>query len=124
MTACGNPFQNSASLTSTAAAHNTSLATLTKEKAQSDPHVTPDGKHQMDDGEPITQAGYITQRAEIVALRQPSEAAALQFWMQDDAAFGWGHRDAILNCGITEAGAAHLAGGPWGQYWTVDMGTP
>jgi uncharacterized protein YkwD len=47
----------------------------------------------------------------------------VQFWMQDDAPSNWGHRNLILDCGLTDAGAAHLAGGPLNHYWTVDMGT-
>jgi uncharacterized protein YkwD len=43
--------------------------------------------------------------------------------MQDDAPSNWGHRNLILDCGLTDAGAAHLAGGPLNHYWTVDMGT-
>jgi len=75
----------------------------------------------FDDG-PIAQAGYNSWRAEIVAIGQGSEAEAVQFWMQDDAAFGWDHRNAILRSETTDAGAAHLAGGPGGNYWTVDLG--
>jgi uncharacterized protein YkwD len=44
--------------------------------------------------------------------------------MQDDGDQAWGHRNNILDCNLSDAGAAHLAGGPWGNYWTVDMGTP
>jgi hypothetical protein len=122
MTACGNPFANSPSLTNAAAAHNSYLAT------SNDPnlHNNPGGKLSWADGGPIAQAGYNSQRAEIVATGQGSEAAAVMDWMQNDANATppWIHRTNILNCGITDAGAAHLAGGSQGNYWTVDMGTP
>ena len=124
MTACPSGFNNSAGLTGTATAHNNFLASMSLTQANKDPHVTPAGGHQWDNGGPIAQAGYNSQRAEIVAIGQGSEAGALQFWMQDDAAFNWAHRNNILNCAITDAGASHLAGGPGGNYWTVDMGTP
>ena len=124
MNACPTGFSNSAALTGTAVAHNNFLASMPVNQANADPHVTPAGGHQWDDGGPIAQAGYNTQRAQIVAIGQGSAAGALQFWMQNDEAFAWGHRNLILNCAITQAGASHLAGGPGGNYWTVDMGTP
>jgi len=47
----------------------------------------------------------------------------VNFWMSDDGgANNWGHRNAILDCGYTDAGAAHLTGGDLGNYWTVDLG--
>ena len=42
--------------------------------------------------------------------------------MQDDENQKWGHRNIILDCDYTDAGAAHLVGGPWAHYWTVDVG--
>ena len=70
-------------------------------------------------------AGYHSARGEIVATGQSTPNAAVVAWMQDDANASppWGHRNNILNCGYADAGAAHLTGGPWGNYWTVDMGT-
>ena len=130
MTACACAFNNSADLTDTASSHNTHLAELPLDEANRDPHVTRPAKnhHQWDGRTPNkptdrSQKGYKSWRAEIVAIGQRSEAEAVQFWMQDDAAFGWGHRNAILRCETTDAGAAHLAGGPGGNYWTVDLGT-
>ena len=67
-------------------------------------------------------AGYRSGRWEIVTAGFPTAAAAVQFWMQNDAPSMWGHRNIILNCAIREAGSAHLAGGPFGHYWTVDLG--
>jgi uncharacterized protein YkwD len=68
-------------------------------------------------------AGYNRWRAENGAWGQASEAAAVVDWMQNNAHSNWGHRNAILKCAITNAGAAHLAGGVLGQYWVLDMGT-
>jgi uncharacterized protein YkwD len=44
--------------------------------------------------------------------------------MQDDAPLNWAHRNIILNCALSQAGAAHLQGGFGGHYWTVNMGNP
>jgi len=74
-------------------------------------------------GDPVTRLPELGATGEIVADGFPTEAAAVQFWMQDDAPSNWDHRNLILNCDLMEAGAAHLTGGPWGHYWTVDMGT-
>lgn len=86
-------------------------------------HRAPSGKLAWESGEPMDQAGYHTWRAENVAVGFPTPQAAVQFWMQDDAPFGWGHRNAILRPETLEAGLEHYEGGPWGHYWTLDMGT-
>jgi uncharacterized protein YkwD len=68
------------------------------------------------------QSGYDRKRGEIVAFGQTTAAEAVKFWMQNDEIHKWGHRNIILDCDYTDAGAAHLVGGPWGHYWTVDVG--
>jgi uncharacterized protein YkwD len=70
----------------------------------------------------MDQAGYHSRRAEIVATGFPTASDAVAFWMQDDERFGWAHRNQILNCANTDAGASHLEGGG-NHYYTVDMGT-
>lgn len=123
--ACTKAFADSGALDNTAATHNGFIATMDKDTLKQDHNVhrTASGGLAYDPGGPITQAGYAT-TGEIVATGQSSEAGALQFWMQDDGgANAWGHRNLILNCGLTDAGAAHFVGGPWGDYWTVDMGS-
>lgn len=129
MTGCANALQNSAALTNAAVAHTNYIATLPGSgpdgvNEDNNMHKNPGGKLSWADGGPIAQAGYNSWRAEIVATGQGSEAGAVEFWMQNDANWGWGHRNAILRCETTDAGAAHLAGGPVGNYWTVDLGTP
>lgn len=122
--ACPSGFADSGALDNTASTHNGFIATMDKTTVNKYPnmHKTASGGLATDQGGPITQAGYRT-TGEIVADGFTSEAAAVQFWMQDDGgANNWGHRALILNCGLTDAGAAHFAGGPWGHYWTVDMG--
>jgi cysteine-rich secretory family protein len=123
MTACSNPFVNSASLASAAATHNQFIA---GPGAGGDPHQNASGKQSWADGGPIQAAGYNSWRAEIVAIGQGNENGAVVDWMQNDANASppWGHRNNILNCGALQAGAAHLSGGPQGNYWTVDIGTP
>jgi uncharacterized protein YkwD len=71
---------------------------------------------------PIQASGYDRARGEIVGTGQTTAAEVVKFWMQNDEASKWGHRNNILNCGYTDAGAAHLAGGPLNHYWTVDLG--
>ena len=71
---------------------------------------------------PITQSGYDKKRGEIVAWGQTTAADAVKAWMQDDESSNWGHRNIILDCGYTDAGAAHFVGGPARHYWTVDVG--
>jgi hypothetical protein len=129
MTGCDTALQNSAALTNTAVAHNSYIATLPKDgptgvDVYPNMHQNANGKLSGDPGGPIQAAGYNTWRAEIVAFGQSSEAGALQFWMQNDENSQWDHRNAILRCETTDAGAAHLTGGPYGNYWTVDFGTP
>ncbi|ORW71130.1 hypothetical protein AWC23_01035 [Mycobacterium saskatchewanense] len=123
--ACGKPFADSGALDNTAATHNGFIATMDQNTVNKFPnmHRTASGGLETDQGGPITQAGY-SSTGEIVADGFTSEATALQFWMQDDGgANNWGHRNLILNCNLTDAGAAHFAGGPLGHYWTVDMGS-
>jgi hypothetical protein len=123
-TGCGSGFADSGALDNTASTHNGFIATMDKTTVNQYPnmHKTASGGLETDQGGPITQAGYGS-TGEIVADGFTTEAAALQFWMQDDGGPNkWGHRNLILNCGLTDAGAAHFAGGPWGHYWTVDMG--
>ncbi|MGD1348664.1 CAP domain-containing protein [Mycobacterium seoulense] len=123
--ACPKPFADSGALDNTAATHNGFIATMDGSLVNQDHnmHKTASGGLAYDQGGPITQAGYAN-TGEIVAIGQSSEAAALKFWMQDDGgANNWGHRNLILNCGLTDAGAAHFVGGPDRHYWTVDMGS-
>jgi hypothetical protein len=128
MTACGNALQNSSALAGAAQTHNNYLTTQPTAVVNDDTNMhknpPPNGPLSWDDGGPIAKAGYNSYRAEIVAIGQGSAAAAMQFWMQNDAPWQWGHRNLILNCTIGQAGAAHLQGGPGGNYWTVDMGNP
>ena len=84
--------------------------------------TTADGQLPGDQGGIIGMAGYRSGGWEIVAAGFPTAAAAVQYWMQNDESSQWGHRNIILNCAIREAGPAHLAGGPYGHYWTVDLG--
>src|SRR5438270_8475802 len=58
MAGCPSGFTNSAALTGTATAHNNFLGSMPLNQANSDPHVTPAGGHQWDNGGPIAQAGY------------------------------------------------------------------
>jgi hypothetical protein len=126
MTACASPFNDSAALVSAASTHNGNISALTVDQARQNgdwAHRNPPPNGPLSwDGGPLSQAGYNT-TGEIVAMGQGSEAAAVQFWMQDDAASQWGHRNLILNCALTDAGASHLGGGAAGNYWTVDMGS-
>ncbi|MGW5030770.1 CAP domain-containing protein [Streptomyces nigra] len=126
MSPCSNAFQPSKWLTGTAQAHNSFLASQPIEWVNTYPnmHVNPDGSLVGEAGEALDMAGYHSSRGEIVATGFPTADAVVRFWMQDDAPFQWGHRNLILDCGLTQAGAAHLQGGPGGHYWTVDMGTP
>ncbi|MCM2387457.1 CAP domain-containing protein [Streptomyces albipurpureus] len=126
MTACPHVFQPSKWLNGTAQAHNSFLASQPIDWVNTYPnmHKNPDGALVGDAGEAIDMAGYHSSRAEIVATGFPTAADAVRFWMQDDAPFQWGHRNRILDCGLAQAGVAHLQGGPGSHYWTVDMGTP
>jgi hypothetical protein len=120
MSACPKALGESGALDNAASTHNNFIAT---QPTDSNPHMNANGKLSFDDGGPIAQAGYNT-RGEIVAIGQSSEAEAVVFWMQNDATANppWGHRNNILKCSHTDAGAAHLSGGPGGNYWTVDLG--
>ncbi|MFB7329831.1 CAP domain-containing protein [Streptomyces sp. NPDC056190] len=70
-----------------------------------------------------TEYGYDLWRSENVATGQATAEDAVRFWMQDDARFHWGHRNAILRSDTDAAGVGHFAGGPLGHYWTLDVGT-
>ncbi|MEU5510722.1 CAP domain-containing protein [Streptomyces fungicidicus] len=125
MTACPSGFAQSPQLTDAANAHNAFLANHPKDWAVSgdNMHRGPSGKLVWEAGEPMDRAGYRSWRAENVAVGFTTAEQALRFWMQDDERFGWGHRNAILRSGTREAGFGHQTGGPWGHYWTLDMGT-
>ncbi|MFE4420860.1 CAP domain-containing protein [Streptomyces sp. NPDC056817] len=91
-------------------------------------HRGPDGKLVWDSGEPMDQAGYHRWRSENVALGFETPEEVVIFWMQDDAPYGWRHRNAILarrflvGDDVREAGIGYYEGGPWRHYWTLDMG--
>lgn len=125
MVACSTGFKFSAALWNIARAHSGYLATRPKEWVTTgdNMHRGPSGKLVWEAGEPMDKAGYHTWRAENVAVGFTTAEAAVRFWMQDDERFNWGHRNAILRCETLEAGVGHDAGGPWGHYWTLDMGT-
>jgi len=128
MAPCDGPFLSSQALADTAASHNDFLASQPVEWVMTRPHMhasTPDGMQMSTDaGAPIDQAGFHSLRAQIVAMGYPTAAAVVQAWMQDDGPLAWGHRNIILNCALSQAGAAYLQGGPGGHYWTVNMGNP
>ncbi|MBB5160264.1 CAP domain-containing protein [Mycobacterium sp. AZCC_0083] len=128
MAPCDGPFESSQALADTAAVHNDFLASQPVEWVMTRPHMhasTPDGMQMSTDaGAPIDQAGFHSLRAQIVAMGYPTAAAVVQAWMQDDGPLAWGHRNIILNCALSQAGAAYLQGGPGGHYWTVNMGNP
>jgi uncharacterized protein YkwD len=127
MTACSNALTYSDALHTIASEHNEFLGSqpLAWVRADGNAHRNPNGNFAWDAGEPIDQAGYHSFRGEIVADGFSTPAAALEFWMQDDGPFGWGHRNLILNCTIQEAGPAFGQYGPSNHdFYTVDMGTP
>jgi hypothetical protein len=129
MAACQGPFLRSQALVDTAAAHNDFLASQPVDWVMTRPNMhasTPDGMQMSTDaGAPIDQAGFHSLRAQIVAMGYPTAAAVVQAWMQDDGGpLNWGHRNIILNCALSQAGAAYMHGGPGGHYWTVNMGNP
>jgi hypothetical protein len=128
MAPCDGPFLSSRVLADTAASHNDFLAGQSVEWVMTRPHMhasTPDGMQMSTDaGAPIDQAGFHSLRAQIVAMGYPTAAAVVQAWMQDDGPLAWGHRNIILNCALSQAGAAYLQGGPGGHYWTVNLGNP
>jgi hypothetical protein len=137
MAACPKPLGDSWALDNTAATHNKYLSSVSGDVANAFPGVhrnpPPNGvlswaptrptdvPADLRQG-PIQASGYDKARGEIVATGQATATQVLQFWMQNDERSQWGHRNNILNCGYTDAGAAHLAGGPLGNYWTVDLG--
>lgn len=125
MAACENGFELSRPLTDIARDHSTYLKDQSQEWVTTgdNMHRDPSGNLVWDPGEPMEQAGYQTWRSENVAVGFTTPEEALQFWMQDDERFGWGHRNAILRGETHEAGVGHYEGGPWGHYWTLDMGT-
>ncbi|GAA1425971.1 hypothetical protein GCM10009601_33900 [Streptomyces thermospinosisporus] len=125
MSACAKGFELSGELMDIARAHTVYLKDQPKEWVNTgdNMHRDPSGKLVWDSGEPMDQAGYHAWRAENVAVGFTTPEAAVRFWMQDDERFGWGHRNAILRCETLEAGVGHYQGGPWGHYWTLDMGT-
>lgn len=128
MAPCDGPFLSSPALADTAASHNDFLASQPVAWVMTRPHMhasTPDGMQMSTDaGAPIDQAGFHSLRAQIVAMGYPTAAAVVQAWMQDDGPLAWGHRNIILNCALSQAGAGYLQGGPGGHYWTVNMGNP
>ena len=128
MAPCDGPFLSSRPLADTAASHNDFLASQPVEWVMTRPHMhasTPDGMQMSTDaGAPIDQAGFHSLRAQIVAMGYPTAAAVVQAWMQDDGPLAWGHRNIILNCALSQAGAAYLQGGLGGHYWTVNLGNP
>lgn len=125
MTGCSNSLNWSSRLGSTSLNHSKYLAGKPLGWVSTYPnmHRGPDGRLVWESGEPMDRAGYHSYRAEIVAWGFPTKEAALRFWMQDDAASNWGHRNLILNCAIQDAGPGSVHHGPGGHYYTVDMGT-
>lgn len=125
MNACPILFQYSVDLRNIARQHNSDLAAQPIEwvAAGDNVHRAGPGKPlTWDDGEPMHKAGYLN-RAENVATGHSTPADVMRFWMQDDEAYDWGHRNNILNCTLLDAGIGYHQGGPYGHYWTLDMGT-
>jgi uncharacterized protein YkwD len=124
MGACAE-FTHSDDLTTAAMNHSIDLSRQNKDSVNSgdNMHRGPSGKLVWESGEPMDLAGYHTWRAENVALGFTTAEQAVRFWMQDDAPWGWGHRNAILRQETQEAGVGHTPDGPWGNYWTLDLGT-
>ena len=125
LNACPSPFQDATALRDIARNHNAFLSTQPIAWVNTFPnmHTGPDGKKVWEAGEPMDAAGYRTFRGENVATGFGTAAEVVRFWMQDDEASAWGHRNQILNCTTREAGIGHLQGGPGGHYWTLDVGT-
>jgi len=135
MAACPKPFGESWALDTAAATHNRLIASVSKavlgqDKFMAHRNPPPGGpvswapsKDPVDPRlGPIVQSGYDRKTGEIVAWGQTTAALAVQDWMQNDESSSWGHRNNILDCEFTDAGAAHFVGGPYNHYWTVDMG--
>jgi uncharacterized protein YkwD len=99
-------------LTSVAQAHSADMA-----KRNFFDHNNPDGKSPFDR---MTAAGYkYRMAAENIAAGYPTAAAVVDGWMNSQ-----GHRENILNCGLTQIGVGYVTGGSYGSYWTQDFGTP
>jgi hypothetical protein len=129
MTPCTTPLKWSNALASAARRHNEYIGVQSKEWLQgktpdgnSNAHLNSDGKLSWVDGGSIAQAGYNSKRAEIVAFGQDHASQAVKDWMQNDAGSNWGHRNIILDCELTRAGADQYSAGPWGHYYTMDAG--
>jgi hypothetical protein len=124
-TACPKPFGRSGALENSAATHNSYIATIPKPGLDGGvrAHETPGGGQVGDPGGPLARAGY-GHNGEIVAAEWADNAAAVKYWMSLDGP-GWGHRNAILDCSLTDAGAASFSapGSPYKTYYTVDMGS-
>ncbi|MFI0738858.1 CAP domain-containing protein [Streptomyces sp. NPDC021100] len=125
MAGCTSPFRTSRALTLDARDHSDYL----RDPADVDWIKTDGNAHQGRNGLPTTgdsglmaQDGFVA-RAENVAFGFAMAEEVVQSWMQDDEARQWGHRNNILACEKLEAGVGHCQGGPWGHYWTLDMGT-
>ncbi|MEW2302313.1 CAP domain-containing protein [Streptomyces sp. NPDC006655] len=125
MAGCRYKFFSSHGLTDTASSHNDYLKDQDKAWVVADlnMHRGPSGKLVWEDGEPMYQRSFIVWRAENVAVGYETPEEAVRAWMQHDEEWGWGHRNAILRCETKRAGVSHYQGGPWGHYWTLDMGT-
>jgi hypothetical protein len=123
-------FKRSEWLTHIARAHSNFLKDQDKDWVVDDlnMHRGPGGVLVWEVGQPIEQAGFHTWRSENVAVGFDTAEKVVRFWMQDDEAWGWGHRNAILfddwytPDDIREAGFGYSQGGPWTHYWTLDMG--
>lgn len=124
-TACAKPFGRSGALENSAATHNNYIATIPKPGLDGGTraHETPGGGQVGDPGGPLARAGY-GHNGEIVAAEWADNAAAVKYWMSLDGP-GWGHRNAILDCTLTDAGAASFSapGSAYQRYYTVDMGS-
>jgi Cysteine-rich secretory protein family len=124
-TACAKPFGRSGALENSAATHNSYIATIPKPGLDDGTraHETPGGGQVGDPGGPLARAGY-GHNGEIVAAEWADNAAAVKYWMSLDGP-GWGHRNAILDCTLTDAGAASFSApdSAYKTYYTVDMGS-
>jgi hypothetical protein len=126
-TACSKPLGESWALDTAADAHNKFIAKVSKDSLLKDQgghrNPPPSGPLSWAPSGPLVQSGYDKKVGEIVAWGQTTAAQAVVDWMQNDEGSNWGHRNIILDCDYTDAGAAHFAGGSAGHYWTVDVGT-
>jgi hypothetical protein len=121
------PFNDSSGLSGSAATHIGNISNVTDAVLQQNSNAhrnpPPNGLLSTDPGGTINQAGYHTLIGEIVAWGFSDPASAVVSWMQKDGDQQWGHRNNIMNCNMSDAGAASLGGGVEGHYWVVDMGT-